>query len=207
MLTIRNELNEKIEEATILLEHIRDITNQVRSVQKASILKSAYVILLYNVVESTTRLIFESVHDNLALYEYYQLSEKIKSIYNKFHFKKYSIISADDFDYNQLSNIYFPLLEEYIKYITLYSGNLDGRELNKIIEKYNIGSITCISKKNLSIIKNKRNKLAHGEEKFKDACRCYTINELNIFKDSVYETMLQLIDQTDTYLSNKRYLI
>lgn len=207
MLSIKNELEEKIEEASILLEHILEVSLMKKSVQKSSILKSAYVLLLYNIVESTTRLIFELVHDNLALHSYSQFSDNIKKLYRKFHFKNNSKLNNETVDDSSLCDIKFPSLEQYIKKITLYSGNLDARELNKIIKEYDIGIIDCESRKNLLTIKNKRNKLAHGEEKFKDSCRGYTIKELSIFKDSINETLQQLIGITEKYLEEKRYLI
>jgi len=208
MLSIRDDFEERIKEADILLKHIEDLSNQTNSVQKSSILKSAYIILLYNIIEATTRLVFERIHDDLSNYSYQQFSEKIQLLFVDYYFKNQSDKKYKSNIDNTFSNaLKFPLLEDYTKKVTLFSGNLDARELNKLLKKYGIGALTTRNKHMLLTIKNKRNKLAHGEDMFKDSCRGYTVKELTAFKSAVYNTMKQLINLGDTFLISKIYLV
>lgn len=205
--SVRADFEEKIEEADILLKHVEDLISQNNSVQKSSILKSAYIVLLYNIIESTTRLVFERIHDDLSYCGYQQLSEKIQLLFVDYHFKKQSDKTYKLNIDNTFSNtLKFPVLEDYTKKVTLFSGNLDAKRLNELLKKYGIGPLTSRNKHMLLTVKNKRNKLAHGEDMFKDSCRGYTVKELATLKDAVYSTMKQLIDLGDTFLTSKTYL-
>ncbi|MGZ5303265.1 MAG: MAE_28990/MAE_18760 family HEPN-like nuclease [Bacteroidia bacterium] len=207
MHSIKLDFQEKIEEAEVLLKHLEEVSFQKQSVQKVAILKSTYIFLLYNIVESTTKLVFERVHEDLYAYNYHQLSEKIQHLYVEFHFKNSTekqhkkIIDAT-FS-NQLN---VPLLDEYKKKIKLFSGNLDARELDNLLKKYGIGVLTCKNKHRLHFIKIKRNKLAHGEEMLKESCRGFTAKELALYGKAVDDSISQLINLADTYLTNKIYL-
>lgn len=207
MHSIHLDFKEKIEDANMLLRHLEEVSLQKQSVQKVAILKSAYMVLLYNIIESTTQSVFEKIHDDLSNYGYNEFSDKIQNLYVDFYFKnqsakKYKQTIDDTFS----TQLKFPLLDEYKKRINIFSGNLDAQELHKIMSKYGIGALTCKNKKNLVLIKNKRNKLAHGEDTFKNSCRGFTINELNLFGKSVDDSMSQLIDLVNTFLVNKKYL-
>ena len=208
MISVKSDFNEKMDEANILLDHLDKVSKESHSVVKSAILKSSYVILLYNIIESTTRLTFEVIHDSISLYQYEQFSSEIKSLYVNYYFTKQSSKNhKENLDNVLLKELKFPLIEIYTKKITLFSGNLDARELNKLTKKYGIKPITNRNKKHLLDIKSKRNKLAHGEESFKDSCRGYSIEELATFGKSVNSSMTQLIDKTEVYLNGKNYLI
>lgn len=207
MLSIKADFKEKIEEAHILFIHLEDVSNQIRSVQKSSILKSAYVMLLYNIVESTTRMIFERIHESLSECSYDQLSDKIKALYIEFYFsEKYNKKYKEIIDNIISSGLKFPSLDDYTKKVRLFSGNIDSKQLNTIIAKYGIGALTCKNKKNLVLIKNKRNKLAHGNEMFKNSCRELTLSDLALWEKSVFDSMTQLITSAEVFLSQKKYL-
>jgi hypothetical protein len=51
MISVNSDLSEKKIEAQILIDLISEISTQKKSVQKASILKSAQILLLYNMIE------------------------------------------------------------------------------------------------------------------------------------------------------------
>lgn len=77
--TIKYDFEEKRLEAEILINHIQDVSNETGSVNKVAILKSAFIILLYNVIESTAVLILERVHEKVSRHQYSELSEQLKS--------------------------------------------------------------------------------------------------------------------------------
>lgn len=207
MISVQTELEEKITESSILLNHLQEVENKSGTIQTSAILKSSFVVLLYNIIESTTRVIFEVVHDNLSQYTYNQLSEKSKTLFLNFYFNNHPNKTYKKHIDEILSNkLTFPILDEYTKKISLFSGNLDARFLNDLLKKYGINPLTCNNRKDLLRIKNKRNKLAHGEESFINSCRGFLVRDLIKFQKAVHDTMMQLITNTKAYLENKSYL-
>ncbi|PKG37754.1 MAE_28990/MAE_18760 family HEPN-like nuclease [Psychromonas sp. Urea-02u-13] len=208
MYTIKDDFEEKRLEADVLINHIQDLSTEAGSVNKVAILKSAFVILLYNVIESTTVLILERVHETVARHQYTELSDLLKKLYIEHYLfnesKKKQKVTLDLIIDSSLA---FPGFDELTKKINLFSGNLDARELSKILSRYGIGKITSANKDKLLIVKNKRNKIAHGEVMFKECCRNSTNTELNQIKTAVFDSLSQMILLTDKYLEQKRYLV
>lgn len=206
--TIKDDFEEKRLEAEILINHIQDISKETGSVNKVAILKSAFIILLYNVIESTAVLILERVHEKVSRHQYCELSEQLKMLYIECYMfnesKKKQQVALDLIIDNSLA---FPDFEELTKKINLFSGNLDARELSKIMGRYGIGKITSLNKEKLVIVKNKRNKIAHGEVMFKECCRDSTHKELSVIKTAVFDSLNQMILLTDKYFEQKRYLV
>lgn len=204
---IRQDLEERIGEADILIELIIEASAMKKSVNKVAIAKSSLFLVLYNIVESTVSVAFEEIHEKMKHLGFCELSPKMQAIYSEYYFKDKNSktitkLLQDTID----SEIKFPTLIDYLKRVSLFSGNLDARGINKLLSKYGIDNLTNKSKKELVIIKNKRNKLAHGESSFKSSGREFTPKELNSFKISVKESMDNLLDSVDDYIVNEKYL-
>ena len=179
----------------------------LKSINKVSISKSALFLVLYNIVESTVSMAFEELHEKIKSTEFNKLSPKLKILYVEYHFKQRKtndVVRLLEETAN--TTVGLPKLEEYLKRINLFSGNLDAREINSIFNKYGIRNLQNKSRKNLLLVKNKRNKLAHGEESFKASGRGFTIGELQKLVVAVTETMTELIDSVESYLVHQQYL-
>ncbi len=206
MISIKSDFVEKQAEANVLIEHISEVSNGQGGVNKTSILKSAFIILLYNMIESTTRSTLERVHEKISRYDYSQQSIKIKKLSIDFYFRNGNGNKhKESLDKVVTNTLFFPSLSDFEKRIRLFSGNLDVQEINNIINRYGIGKIKCENSIKILLVKNKRNKIAHGEDMFKEACRNLTISELNEIKDVTIGVLNQLIELTDRYLSQERY--
>ena len=206
MISIKNEYNDRLEEANKLLEHIESISGVVET----SILKSSYTLLLYNNLEATVSSVISHVHDIASECNYSELSEELRHLYaNYYHFdiKKSSVKSNIDLTISGDST--FPVFSEYCKKVTVFSGNIDFRSLNKILTSYGIAKIVIWSQNsdNILTIKNKRNKLAHGEESFKDCCRDHTVSELKELGKSLERLLNKLIENVEKYVSEENYKI
>lgn len=207
MITIRNEFTLRQEEAEILFELINYITTEPLSVKKSSILKSSLIMLLYNSIESTSFSVFERIHEELSIHTYNCLSDSIKKIYIEFYFKKNSDkMYKYHLDGTLDRSLKMPRFNEYLKKINLFNGNLDSRKINELFKKYGIEPLKSKNKENLLVIKNKRNKIAHGEESFKEACRSFTLSEIERLKNDTFITINELIDNSEIYLTRKLYL-
>lgn len=207
LISIKSDFEERCNEADILLQHISELSLTMRgNVQETSILKSAFVMLLYNVIESTMTSVLERVHEKVSRIHYLESSDKIKLLIIEFNFKnkntKQHKLMVDNISSNKLN---LPLLSEFTSRINLFSGNLDAREIDKILGRYGIGTITSKDRKKLLFVKNKRNKIAHGEEMFKESCRNSTVSELRNTKKAVSEVLSQVIDLTESYFKYEKY--
>ena len=207
MFSINDEFKEKCDEAELLIQHIISLSKETGNVNKVSILKSAFVLLLYNMLESTTVLILERIHEKVSAHEYNELSDKLKKVFIEFYLLNENLKKQQEkLDLIITNSLNFPLFTEYSKKINLFSGNLDARKLSSVIGRYGIGGITSKNNDKLFIVKNKRNKLAHGEEMFKESCRNFTTRELDLIKEATFAALEQMLKMTELYFKQKRYL-
>ena len=207
LFSINADFKEKCDEAEILIKHIGSLSKEKGNINKVSILKSAFILLLYNMLESTTVLVLERVHERVSSHQYNELSDKLKKIFIEFYLlNENSKKQQGKLDLIIANNLTFPLFTDYSKKVNLFSGNLDARELSAVIDKYGIGKITSDNKAKLLIIKNKRNKIAHGEEMFKESCRNLTTRELDLIKVATFVALEQMLNMTKLYFEQKRYL-
>lgn len=190
-----------------MLGHINLLTSQTGKIEETSILKSAYLVLLYNIVESTIYSTMEHIHENLAKHNYSELSEPIQKIYIEYYFEKFSSKKhKEHIDGTILKSLLFPEIDEYTKRVTLFSGNLDASSIRDLLGKYGIGRLGKTGGMELLVVKSKRNKLAHGEETFTSSCRGFTTGELEKITKSTCSFLDSVISLAQSYLSNKRYL-
>lgn len=208
MISVKSDFREKCIDIQVLFDHINEIESaKSSSVHKVSILKSSFIILLYNTIESTTRLLLDKVHEEASKYDYDQLSEKLKILFVEYYFASQNGKNhKKNLDMIVIKSLTFPNFNEFENRIKTFSGNLDSREIDKILSKYGIGKITTENKEKLLIVKNIRNKIAHGEEMFKESCRHFTLSDIELIKSATEKVLNDIIHQTENYLSRNRHL-
>lgn len=207
MFSIKSDFVEKREEADLLLTHISELTAASGNINTVAILKSSFMILLYNMVESTTVLVLDRVHERASRHSYRDLSDKLRKLFVEYYLFK----ENQSKQIKQLNSIVddallFPEFDEFTRKVNLFSGNLDARELNNLLSRYGIGKVTSKNKEDLLTVKNNRNKIAHGELMLKECCRNSTITELEKIKMAVFDALDQIINLTETYFAQQRYL-
>lgn len=208
MISVKSELSEKKEEANLLLVLTEEVGALDNGVVKAAILKSTFVLLLYNMVESTMSKIFERIHEKLAVEHYQDLAPELQKVWVDFFFVKNSpSLFHRHLDKTISKNLSFPTLSDFTARIKLFSGNLDAQKLHGLLRQYGIGILQTQGKERLLFVKNKRNKIAHGEERFKDSCRDLTGSDLSEIRDAVFSALDSIINQADIYLQEKKYVV
>jgi uncharacterized protein (DUF2267 family) len=208
MISVRAELAEKKEEANLLLVLTNEVGALDNGVIKAAILKSTFVLLLYNMIESTMSMIFERIHDKLAAEHYQNLAPELQKVWVDFFFVKNSPdLFHKHLDKTISQTLSFPSLSDFTTRIKLFSGNLDAQKLHGLLKQYGIGVLQTHGKERLLFVKNKRNKIAHGEETFKDSCRDLTNSDLTEIRDAVFRALDSIIAQAEVYLQEKKYVI
>lgn len=201
------DIQEKKAEAVQMMEIISRISSMNGAIVKTAILKSSFVLLLYNAIESTVFSVFDRIHEELSGESYLALNSKVRKIWVDYYFSSHAPGSHyDNLEKTLEQTLRLPLLEEFMGRVKLFSGNLDARKIDGLLSKYGIGAIRAIDKGKLVTIKNRRNTLSHGEKMFKQACRDLSENDLNSLKSATFSTLDDLVAQVDLYLKNKKYL-
>lgn len=156
-------------------------------------------LLLYNLIESTVRNsileIYKKIQDDEVTYQ--NLSEKIKNIW----------LHKNKNIENRLENIIQDIINHEIIILTdkdiHISGNIDAQEIRNLAKK--IGFEESNNGRHLENIKEKRNRLAHGEHTFHDVGRDYTYNDLNQYKENTFQYLEDVIDKIENFIENKKY--
>jgi peroxiredoxin len=208
MISVRAELVEKKEEANLLLILTNEVGALDNGVIKAAILKSTFVLLLYNMIESTMSMVFERIHEKIATEHYQDLVPELQKVWVEFFFVKNSPdLFHKHLDKTISQTLSFPSLSDFTARIKLFSGNLDAQKLHGLLKQYGIGVLQTHGKERLLFVKNKRNKIAHGEETFKDSCRDLTSSDLAEIRDAVFGALDSIIAQVEVYLQEKKYVV
>jgi hypothetical protein len=209
MSDIRHSLSERKSEANEMFEIISYIQSSgiENSITKVAMLRSAFVLLLYNMIESTAFLVFERIHERVALEHYGALGNEMRKIWVDYFFSNHKPSDHHTHMEGTLTqSIKLPLLEDFSKKVKLFSGNLDGNKLNLLLKKYGVQLLTDPGRAKLVVVKNRRNSLAHGEDMFKEACRDLSDSDLSELRDSTFSALDNLIGNVENFLSGKAYL-
>lgn len=207
---LQRALSEKKIEANQMLEILSDIQRSEveNAITKAAMLRSAFVLLLYNMIESTAFLVFERVHERVATEHYGSLCAEMRKIWVNYFFSNHGPGDHHTHMEGTLDQtLKFPLLEVFSKKVKLFSGNLDGRKLNELLIKYGIEPITAPAREKLVTVKNRRNSVAHGEDMFKEACRDLSDSDLIELRDATFKALDDLVANVETFLIRRAYLV
>lgn len=169
-------------------------------------------LLLYNVIESTIRNSIIAIYDNIKAENvtFNELSDNLKKLWTKFEtdrFKEgnFRMETIRDFvlDFaNKIANEDVVMFsEEWMD----FSGNLDANEIRSLAEK--IGFLKSPDGRNLVKIKDKRNRLAHGEHTFYDVGKDFSVREIVELKTEVFDYLDDVVKNVGDYIESKNYMV
>ena len=170
--------------------------------------------LLYNIIESTIihclQSLYDAVHDDRLKYK--DLTDDIKYMWVKSQYP-YNIQSKQMRDKTKeiMDGIEINLIKFDTNTYNDISGNLDMRKIKELAKSLGIDMELCkmqdkdIIANDFLSIKNKRNKLAHGEDSFSSIGSVLTFSDLRRYKDNVYVFLGMIIDKFDDFIKNKKY--
>ncbi len=167
-------------------------------------------LLLYNLIESTVRNSIVEIYNKIKDDEltYVNLSEKIKHIW--LHKKRKTFTTDEESNENiekKLENIIQEIVNNEIIILTdkdiHISGNIDAQEIRNLSKK--IGFAESNNGRYLVNIKEKRNRLAHGEHTFHDVGKNFTVNDLILHKENTFEYLEDVIKNIEIFINNKKY--
>jgi hypothetical protein len=186
-------------------------SNRFITVSKATI-----VLLLYNLVESTTTNLLNEIHNSITQsnVNYHDLIPSVQHLlityYMLLHKKKNNVHESVK-DLSTLINIVkngmpFSLLyNEMVRYYSLYSGNIDSKKITAIFSKYGINISTSMGE--LKKIKDERNSISHGIVSFEECGRNLSIEYIKTVIDKTYAYFEDIINIVKQYIENTEFKI
>ncbi len=179
-------------------------------------LKSGLILLLYNLVESSISKCLGAIHQSLTNEQltYFEMSDELQKIWLKYHYELLSDKSINnDKNVAQLQTmlgilsanktITISLEESKQLSESLYSGNLDAREIKKIAKKYGIAF--DLTSEEVRFVEKMRNKLAHGEVSFEEGCQDKPIQYMQKVKDETINFIREFVNAVEQFIAEKKY--
>lgn len=176
----------------------KEIDNELSTIMKAH-----GFLLLYNLVEATIRnsivAILNNIHASLITYK--QLSDNLRKLWVKQENK--SPNTNNEKILSLINNVLEDNVLQFEKDFINISGNIDAQEIRNIMKQ--IGGNEIKDGRNLKIIKDKRNHLAHGEFSFAEIGKDYSVKELVEYKESTKEYLNQVLDEIQNYIESRKF--
>ena len=189
------------------------LVSAVDNVKLLRIMKSNFLLMLYNFVEACIVSGMMEIYEDLKMSEssYEFLVDEIRTIWSNYEIGKVYNNSAGRTTYERK-------VEKLIKHVISnepvvlcrdslgISGNLDARKIKELCDRHKIRYVVAGDDGCLKIVKDKRNHLAHGDESFGDCARDMSIGDLEHIKDEVVRFIKAILDGMKSYYDNKGYL-
>jgi hypothetical protein len=181
----------------------------------AKILKSNFLLMLYNLIESCVKSGFEDIYSAIkdSGEPYPNVAEELRDIWSNYEISKAHKDTANRQTYGKRVK---EIIEQVISNNPLVitrdaldiSGNLDARQIRTLLDVHKISFSESVQgdKNNILTVKNKRNALAHGDEAFGEAARELTIDDLVSIKDEVFIFIGDVLHGMTNYYNAKKYL-
>lgn len=169
-----------------------------KTVETVAITKASIIMMAYNMVEGVFFTLLQEVFDFLkdSSKGIGELTKELQLDILNYHFR---VKPERLIEFIEAGKIEIPAFTDYVKILPIFSGNLDSKSIRELSGKFGVSFKNSKWKSNdkrfsaLLYIKETRNKLAHGEISYSQACRDKTLEELHEYIDKAYEYIKQLI--------------
>lgn len=177
------------------------------------IMKSNFLLMLYNLVEATFTTGMLEIYDQLKSdgCSYANVIDEIQNIWRDYKIKEvYKSDSSLSTYTKRVQGIVLDITQNtplvLSKSMMGINGNLNARQIKAICDKHRIRY--CVSDDQLVLekVKKKRNSLAHGDESFSVCARDLTILDLESIKDKVILFISGIAAGMEKYCAEKQYL-
>lgn len=214
MQSIISDLKDREYSINRLLAHIHELSETKGKVDVIVVIKSSLFIALYNNIEATIYSVFERLHNKISCLTYDELTPPLQKKMISYSFGKTAgahmqdpLKFASEAERLRVDMAKFPELSEYLRRQTIFSGNLDARKLNEIGASYGIPatSFHFEDAERMLSVKNKRNKIAHGEQSMSDGGKGIKNSDLNNTCQSVSTILMSFIASVEMYLKNDSF--
>lgn len=174
-------------------------------VAEAVLIKSSIVLLAYNTVEGCfaklNKEIFSFIAENHISIS--KLNIELQNVYYRYYKNTINDIESLKRFYEN-RNITSITYDEICDKVTLFSGNLDARSIREFSKRQiGINNISTGYGQKIVIIKNLRNKLAHGEITFQDAVKDKTLKEIEEMCEDCIKFLEIVIKSYEDFYTNR----
>lgn len=176
------------------------------------IMKSNFLLMLYNLVEACVVSGMSEIYENLKndACSYNSVINEIKVIWANYKINEiYGPVTGRSAYENRVQLIINNITNNnpiiLIKDALGISGNLDAKKIKLICDKHRIRYSLTHNGSSLERVKNIRNDLAHGDVSFSDCARDMPINELEEIKDEVLSFLDGILKGMKLYYDGKLY--
>ncbi len=165
-------------------------------------LKANSFLLLYNLVESTVKNAIEAIFDRLSResisYDICraELQRVVLKNLRAHNIKKIHV---------ELRGIAVDVVAKTFRKETMFSGNVDAREIRDTAKEF--GFLSPIANGNeLLTVKANRNDLAHGDKTFAAVGADYDVPRLLKIANDIYDYLEEFVTNIENYLNTKAYI-
>lgn len=177
------------------------------------IMKSNFLLMLYNIVEATVTTGMLEVYEHLKNDEctYSSLITALQNIWRDYKVKEVYDSSYELKAYTKrVETIVNNIIDEtpliFNKNMLNINGNLNAKRIKSICDNHCIRYTVIDDDMKLENIRKKRNSLAHGDESFSNCARDITVSDLENIKDTVFSFLNGIIEGMKKYCDEKQYL-
>ena len=220
MIAIHDVLDDRKSEIEFYYSVMVDIDNNTNDTLRTidnqrffRIMKSNFLLMLYNLVEATFTTGMLEIYDQLISDEcsYASVIDEIQSIWRDYKIKEvYKADSGLSTYTNRVQRIVLDITQNtplvLSKSMIGVNGNLNAKQIKAICDKHRIRYRVSDDKLVLEKVKKKRNSLAHGDESFSVCARDLTISDLESIKDTVILFISEIVAGMEKYCDEKQYL-
>lgn len=204
MKLIRDDFKEEIRSAQTFFDSISNVQN----IDIRYMMYSSMILILYNIIESTTSKILTRLHDEIIEQhsnglKYHDFIGSIRTIIYKSNCINQS---GKKFNFNKLEDLKikpFDPTDEYGKFNL--NGNVDAKRIKAIFEEYGISEIKCNSCDKLLDLKLDRQKLAHGNQTFTEYGQRTSKEDIQRYLYSAKGTLYNAINNAEIYINKLNF--
>lgn len=179
------------------------------------ILKSNFILMLYNLIESCIVSGIMEIYDELKQdgCSYNMVIDEIKTIWRRRQIANVYQQTASKATYEHkvkqmiediMNNVPITLTRDELK---TAGGNLDDTRIMKLCDSHKIRYVTRCKSEKLQVVRQKRNDLAHGDVSFSDCARDFTLTDLHDIKDNVIQFLQDILNGMQKYYDERGYKI
>lgn len=220
MITIHEVFNDRKNEIEFYYSVMMDMDDETKHTLNTidnqrffRIMKSNFLLMLYNLVEATFTTGMLEIYDQLKRENcsYEAVIDEIQNIWRDYKIKEiYKPESGLTTYTNRVRNVVLDITQNAPLTLTKgmlgINGNLNAKQIKDICDRHRIRYRVTDDRQILEKVKKKRNSLAHGDESFSHCARDLTLTDLEIIKDTVILFIQEILDSMEKYCDEKQFL-
>ncbi len=168
------------------------------------VLKAQFLVVLYNIVESTVCDCLNSFYDSIADADltFADLSDEMREMW-KNSLKRTSNPNSKKTDAELMG-----MIVRFESLAVNISGSLDFRKIIEVFSQHgcNLDETNRDKYSNsFLVVKYRRNRLAHGNVSFSECGSNYLVSDLKKYKDDIKNGMQEVVKQVEEYIDHGKY--